>query len=367
MPPSPDQLQALGLAAARAGRLFEAEEALQAALDQTGHVHAAANLAAILQRQGRPGAACAVLHPHLRGGAHHPIGWNTLGVALMDQGHLAEAAGCFQRSADQDGSNPVPLVNLHGAVFDDQDLAPARGVLERAAAARRHDPAVRFHLGVLWGLLAPQAADRHFEVLPTDAAAWVDSWHHVLQTRDAHTRVFGSTAATLRYAARIARVEGMVVELGVRFGTTARILHAATGQTIHGFDTFEGLPEAWHTVPAGAYSTGGQVPDLGREIHLHRGLFAETVPPFVDETPGAMRLVHVDCDLYGSTVDALEALAGRVVPGTILVFDEYLMNPHWRDDEHAALLDVARNHRWTFRYAAFSLFSHQAVVEILST
>jgi tetratricopeptide (TPR) repeat protein len=351
-----------GLAHARAGRLFAAEDSLRQALDASGHVHAAANLAAVLQLQGRPGDACAVLHPHLKSGAHHPVGWNTLGVSLMDQGHLVEAAGCFQRAASQDPTNVLPMVHLYGALFDDRDPAPARGVLEQAARVERTHPAVRFHLGVTWGLLAPEAAKRHHAVLPPDAQAWRDSWAFVLQARDPHTRFFASTAATLRYAAEIAPADGFVAELGVRFGTTACLLRDATGAPVHGFDTFVGLPADWHTVPAGAYSTGGHVPDLGPDIHLHAGLFRDTVPAFSAAQGAPARLVNIDCDLKSSTVEGLEPLAPHLQPGTVLVFDEYLMNPHWRDDEHAALVELGRRHGWRWRYAAFSLLSHQAVV-----
>ena len=33
---------------------------------------------------------------------------------------------------------------------------------------------------------------------------------------------------------------------------------------------------------------------------------------------------NIDCDLYTSTLDILEALHGRIVTGTIIVFDEYI-------------------------------------------
>jgi hypothetical protein len=364
MTTTPQEHAAVGLAEAKAGRLFAAEASLRAAYEAAPGVDVAANLGAVLQLLGRPAEACAVLYPQLKGGALCPVGWNTLGVALMDQGELATAAGCFQRAFQQDPTQALPLVNLHGAVFDDRDPSLARRCLEQAAQVAPTDPAARFHLGVVWGLVAPEAAARHHAVLPPEAVAWRDSWQFVLAARDGRTRFFGSTAATLRYAASLARVEGLVVELGVRFGTSLGLLHAAVEQDVHGFDTFSGLPEAWHEVPAGAYSTGGHVPDLGPGVHLHRGLFADTLPPFVAEHGHPLRLVHVDCDLYSAAAGALEALSPRVVPGTVLVFDEYLMNPRWREDEHKALMDVGLRHRWAWRYAAFSLFSHQAVVVV---
>lgn len=358
---------ALGLVHARAGALFDAEDALRRALALAPDVDVSANLGAVLREQGRPSEAAAVLYPALREAGHHPIGWNTLGAALQDLGDLPTAAGCFQRAAQQDPRNPVPLVNLHGAVFDDGDTTAARRCLEHAARVAPTDPATRFHLGCVWGLLSPEAAHRHHATLPPEAIAWRDSWSFALAARDDATRWFGTTAAGLRFAAALASVEGLVVELGVRFGTTLSVLHGAVEQPVHGFDTFEGLPEAWHSLPAGAYSTGGRVPELGADVHLHRGRFAETLPPFLEANAGPVRLAHVDCDLYSATATALEALAPRVVPGTVLVFDEYLMNPRWREDEHKALVEVGQRHGWTWRYAAFSLLAHQAVVQVTAT
>jgi predicted O-methyltransferase YrrM len=189
----------------------------------------------------------------------------------------------------------------------------------------------------------------------------------VLDHRDLETRFFGNTAATLRHAAALATLPGSVVELGVRFGTSTRLLQFATGLPVHGFDTFSGLPQAWHTVPRGAYSTAGVVPELGPLVHLHKGLFSQTLPGWVERHRAPLRLLHVDCDLYESTAEALHLLAPLVAPGTVVLFDEYLMNPQWTEDEHKALVEVGQSRGWTWRYAAFSLFSHQAVVVITGT
>ncbi len=356
-----------GLELARAGRLFAAEARLKEALARSKHADVAANLAAVYQLQGRPDAGAALLRSHLSQLGAHPIGWNTLGVCLLDQGLLPEAAGCFRRASEQDPHAVLPLVHLHSALFDDRDTSASRAALEAAAQVDLQDPTVRFHLGVIWGLLAPAAADRHHAVLPPDASAWRSSWRFVLEKRDADTRFFGNTASTLRYAAALATIPGNVVELGVRFGTSTRLLHSATDLPVHGFDTFAGLPTAWHTVPAGAYSTAGRVPDLGPGIVLHRGLFSDTLPEWAARNPDPIRLLHVDCDLYESTAEALECLAPLVHPGTVMLFDEYLMNPHWPDDEHKALVEVGHARGWSWRYAGFSLFSHQAVVVITGT
>jgi hypothetical protein len=86
---------------------------------------------------------------------------------------------------------------------------------------------------------------------------------------------------------------------------------------------------AWGIEPAGTYSTGGVAPSLEGRAYLHIGLFKDTLSPFLQETgkDSFLAFANVDCNLYSSTLDVLEAMHGRIVPGTILIFDEYMAHP----------------------------------------
>jgi hypothetical protein len=86
---------------------------------------------------------------------------------------------------------------------------------------------------------------------------------------------------------------------------------------------------AWGTEPAGTYSTGGVAPSLEGRAYLHIGLFKDTLSPFLQETgkDSFLAFANIDCNLYSSTLDVLEAMHGRIVPGTILIFDEYMAHP----------------------------------------
>jgi len=42
---------------------------------------------------------------------------------------------------------------------------------------------------------------------------------------------------------------------GATFGP-ASLIAALAKQPVHGFDSFQGLPEDWHAEPRGSYSTG---------------------------------------------------------------------------------------------------------------
>jgi hypothetical protein len=156
------------------------------------------------------------------------------------------------------------------------------------------------------------------------------------------------------------------LEFGVRFGTSAQILQAIAQCTVTGFDSFEGLPTAWHEQPAGAYSTGGQIPELPN-VQLIAGWFEDTLPVFVHQSPKPIRLVNIDCDLYSSTMTVLKELTPLFQAGTIIVFDEYLMNPKWREDEYKAFQEWLQSSGWRYRYRAVSYFTNQVVVELIGT
>jgi len=56
---------------------------------------------------------------------------------------------------------------------------------------------------------------------------------------------------------------GAVLEFGVYHGLSLRKIAQQVATPIHGFDSFEGLPEDWKPGEAkGSYSTGGRVPTV---------------------------------------------------------------------------------------------------------
>jgi predicted O-methyltransferase YrrM len=133
---------------------------------------------------------------------------------------------------------------------------------------------------------------------------------------------------------------------------------------VHGFDAFEGLPERWGDLPAGAYSLGGRLPEVRDNVELHVGWFEDTLPGFLEENPGPLRLANVDCDLYRSTKTVLQALGERVRPGSVLVFDEYFMGQDWRAHEYRAFREAAEAFGWRYEYRALSVLTRQAVIEV---
>jgi hypothetical protein len=51
----------------------------------------------------------------------------------------------------------------------------------------------------------------------------------------------------------------------------------------------------------------------------------------------AVSYIHIDCDLYLGAIEALTLLTDRIHPGTVIVFDELIGYPAYRQHEVKAL------------------------------
>jgi hypothetical protein len=89
-------------------------------------------------------------------------------------------------------------------------------------------------------------------------------------------------------------------------------------------------------------------------VKLHRGWFNESLPPFLSANPGSAAFLHIDCDIYSSTVTILDCFKDRIVPGTIIVFDEYFNYPNWKSHEHKAFEEFIAVTGHQFEYVAYS-------------
>jgi hypothetical protein len=150
---------------------------------------------------------------------------------------------------------------------------------------------------------------------------------------------------------------GLNVELGVFKGVTINFLASARPDLeFHGFDSFEGLPEDWDmgqkNVKAEAFDRKGELPDVPDNVKLYKGWFNETLPPFLGETLSSISFLHVDCDIYSSTDYALNLLNDRIVPGTIIRFDELACWRHVfqeaspKNKANRVLYTTWKDHEW---------------------
>jgi predicted O-methyltransferase YrrM len=97
-------------------------------------------------------------------------------------------------------------------------------------------------------------------------------------------------------------------------------------------------------------------------VRLHPGWFDATLPEWLKNNPGPIAFIHVDCDLYSSTRTILALLADRIVPGTIILFDEYFNYPNWEEHEYKAFQEFVTERKVGYRYIGYA--RQQVAVQI---
>ncbi len=164
---------------------------------------------------------------------------------------------------------------------------------------------------------------RHGRTYPTDPAEWQKRviWDYCM------SKVTGNVWA----------------EFGVSEGNSARFFlrHLPHDGKLYLLDSFEGIPEDWNGNQKGTFAC--DVPDFNdpRAIVV-KGWFEDTAA-----LPDTLDFVHIDCDLYSSTVTILNSI--KVRKGTIILFDELWGYPEWRENEYKALMEWDRPYKFIVR------------------
>ncbi len=206
-------------------------------------------------------------------------------------------------------------------------------------------------------LFSPRNSPRHMDI---ERAAYILAAFESAQYFQEHLRLARNLVqgpALLEFALDQASLDGLVLEFGVASGSSMRLIAGRSPRfTVHGFDSFEGLPEDWtHFQRKGRFSSAGQPPaNMPPNCQFHVGWFQDTLPDFLTEHPEPVRFAHIDCDLYASTKTVLDALAGRLVPGSILVFDEFWNYPGWQHHEVKALQEFTDESGLDFAFIGFA-------------
>lgn len=152
-------------------------------------------------------------------------------------------------------------------------------------------------------------------------------------------------------------------EFGVWRGEAFKYL-IKTYKKGYGFDTFDGLPIDWHNEKAGSYSSNGIIPKVsGGEFIV--GKFEDTLPKFFSETRPVASVINFDADLYSSTLCALNYSKPVIDKSTVLIFDEFIMNENWEQDEYRALNEFCLNNNYEYEVLAVSFFTKQTAVRLI--
>lgn len=157
--------------------------------------------------------------------------------------------------------------------------------------------------------------------------------------------------------------DGLILEFGVFSGRTLNLLAGLTPRTVYGFDSFEGLPEDWRP-GFGKGRFAANLPEIVKNAELVVGWFDQTLPGFLAAHPGPIALLHVDCDLYSSTRTIFTLCRERIIPGTVIVFDEYFNYPGWRKHEHRAFQELIAETGYSYEWLGVVPRRQQAGVVI---
>ncbi|SEG86549.1 Methyltransferase domain-containing protein [Thermomonospora echinospora] len=160
------------------------------------------------------------------------------------------------------------------------------------------------------------------------------------------------------------------VELGFGSGESAMQIRdiaerAGLKMILHGFDSFQGLPEDWGGEAKRGDYTFPRPPLDPPGVRVHQGWFHEAIPQALPDLADQIGFVHVDCDLYSSTRTAFSLLGERLGPGTVIHFDEYWNYLEAEEGELKAFGEFVDGRELGFRYLGYNANYMQASVILL--
>jgi len=130
------------------------------------------------------------------------------------------------------------------------------------------------------------------------------------------------------------KIAGHIAEVGSYRGGSSKLICEAKGQRhFHLFDTFNGLPKISASDNSQQFYQGQfavqfkQVQHYLKKyphLHFYKGIFPLTAGPIKNTT---FSFVHLDLDIYQSTLDALIFFYPRMSPGGVIISHDYINAP----------------------------------------
>lgn len=161
-----------------------------------------------------------------------------------------------------------------------------------------------------------------------------------------------------RHKDEIELADKSILDLGVYKGASTRQLAKIFPEnTIHGFDSFEGLPEDWtHALQDDFGDVAGKLPNVPGNVRLYKGWFEDSLPAWREENANQpIGILRVDCDIYSSTKTILDVLGDLLVSGTWIVFDELIGYRGWQHHEYKAFSEYLEHTPFEVEYLAYGL------------
>ena len=156
----------------------------------------------------------------------------------------------------------------------------------------------------------------------------------------------------------------LFLEFGTYKGESINFLSSLMPEVkFYGFDTFEGLPESFSIWKKGRFDIKGKLPKVNDNVSLIKGYFNETLPKFLEEHKEKSAFIHIDCDLYSSTKTIFENIYDRIVPNTVIQFDEYYNYPGWKNHEFKAFQEFCKKYSVEYEYIGISHMQVAVVIK----
>lgn len=178
-------------------------------------------------------------------------------------------------------------------------------------------------------------------------------------------------------------LDGLWMEFGVYRGRSISFISSQTKNNVYGFDSFEGLHEYWDSNnPQWVYNLNGKIPEgaidgsndenpgmndssptrkikpWASNIKLVKGYFEDTLPQFLNDHKENSAFINIDSDLYSSAKTVLTLLQERIIPGTVICFDEICDYDEYRKHEIKAFAEFLLDTGYNFKCVAYQPSSY---------
>lgn len=167
-----------------------------------------------------------------------------------------------------------------------------------------------------------------------------------------NVRVRNRTAVFEAVGQQVRDKKVLYLEFGVFEGASMRywsnsLKHPKT--QLHGFDSFEGLPEDFDNEGGpyvkGTFDVEGAIPKINdSRVKFFKGWFDQVLPNY-KVAEHEVLVITLDADLYSSTIYVLRHLRPYITPGTFIYFDDMSRPEH----EPRAFLEFMRESGTKFR------------------
>ena len=361
-----DALNNLGVILKNSGKHQKAKSCFEKAIEiKPDYINAYSNLGLVYKEIGELQKAKSCFEKAIEINTYHAENYNNLGavynnlgVVFGDLGELKKSKTCTEKAIEINPNYLDAYWNLHSF---SSDIDEALATLKKLYQIENKYIKAKIMISALEGFKGNFDEFNHLTTLPesnhpyTSSIKWIFSLPKL-------PKIFFNRWNLYDAVIKLAEKTRPFYEFGVWNGISFKYLINNFKEGF-GFDTFTGLPESWHDLSKGTYSSFGLVPKISGGKFIV-GKFEDTLPKFFSKIRPMASLINFDADLYSSTLCALNYSNKVIDEKTILIFDEFIMNNNWEKDEYKALKEFCNNFKIDYEVIAVSFFSKQVAIKL---